>query len=715
MREKFKITTALLISLIMIFSVLIPVVNATDRIFDQNEADNYYLFQLNGINEMDFYNNEGETYDTIKAECDNGYALISGTDMYIQNNMFYSTTAPSIELVASSEDFEGSIIVNGNEILFTDITQYNIPEENLTKGNHPIMIDVNFTQKQQNNPARIVVMGDVQEFLNEENGKSAKYANGIVSFTGNDIVSSVDNGQFLLDIAIPQQVTITVTPNEGYEYNLFVDGTQMQSPFNLPVEANGMYNVDVEFVEAGENPGPEPSPAVEKENIDFDIEFTDTVVNVWINNNEVISDGDGQFKNSFKGTIEEAGTIDPDKTNVIKLIPVFGEAPVKEYKINGVVYKEGDDGVTVGEYGEFTIVVPGAEKYTITGTGDEDFVRPRTIIWTNPNYVPKDAEDAEWIEEFSLDHGYAYITAVYDVEGNLVDPDEYKSADWVVDENGGGVGADGFGWISIYPEYRAVFEFVPEYGYQLTDIRINGEKLGATDLMNQFEFIMPDTNIHFDAEFTKTSDIVKAESKKISSGKIKLGNTLPGGSAQLTVNDVKLSSDKIVGFENAAGEYTISNYLDIDLYNVYYKGKDDSEDVWSDKIDELDNEATITLKLEDGINADDIVIVHNVHDGEKYEIIKIESYNKKTNTITFKTKSFSNYTIATKESVETEDVKDDDKNEETDNKQETEEVEETSNLINPKTGDNVIVFAVIFVIAVAGIVTIVAVKKINKK
>ena len=67
------------------------------------------------------------------------------------------------------------------------------------------------------------------------------------------------------------------------------------------------------------------------------------------------------------------------------------------------------------------------------------------------------------------------------------------------------------------------------------------------------------------------------------------------------------------------------------------------------RIDELDKETTITMKLADGINTNDIVLVHNVHDGDKYEIIQIESYDSETNIITFKTKSFSNYAIALKE------------------------------------------------------------------
>ena len=42
--------------------------------------------------------------------------------------------------------------------------------------------------------------------------------------------------------------------------------------------------------------------------------------------------------------------------------------------------------------------------------------------------------------------------------------------------------------------------------------------------------------------------------------------------------------------------------------------------------------------------------MHNVHDGETFEIIPVESCDPATNTITFRTKSFSNYAIAVKDS-----------------------------------------------------------------
>ena len=367
------------------------------------------------------------------------------------------------------------------------------------------------------------------------------------------------------------------------------------------------------------------------EDISFGIDFTGTHVNVWINDIVVITDENG-FTNTFDGVITESGTTDPNETNTLRFVVSFGDKDIKKYIINGVEYQEGDSAVTIDNE-QWLIEVPGAEKYTITGEIDEESVVARTIIWANTD---ANQNSDEYDEDMILEHGSAKIIGIY------------SGSDKVSGEND--VDSDGFGYAVVNPGDEVVFEFVPEYGYQLIGVSVNGMALEAQDNLNQYSFIMPDANVHFAAQFARVEDIVKADSEKVASGSITLSDALEGGSVELTVKDIQLSSDKIKDFESAAGEYTISSYLDIDLYNVFYKGKNDSTDVWSNKIDTLSDYATITIKLEDGINADDIVLVHNIHDGEQYEIIEIDSYDKQTNTITFKTKSFSNYAIATRTS-----------------------------------------------------------------
>jgi len=143
-------------------------------------------------------------------------------------------------------------------------------------------------------------------------------------------------------------------------------------------------------------------------------------------------------------------------------------------------------------------------------------------------------------------------------------------------------------------------------------------------------------------------------------------------------------------FESAAKDYTLSSYLDIDLYNIFYKGTNDSSDVWSTKISELDKEAIITIKLADDVDVSNIVLVHNIHDGDTYEIIEIESYDKENHTITFKTKSFSNYAIATKNTNTTEPTT-------------TTTNNVTTNTSVPKTGDNILNYVVLLLVSVIGL------------
>ena len=449
--------------------------------------------------------------------------------------------------------------------------------------------------------------------------------------------------------------------------------TDLDPEVHLPNE-----NLTFSIIERNNNQPGQPEqnePVGGDENIGFDIQFTDTHVNMMINGVTIMDDGDGNLKNTFVGTVNQSGTTNSSETNVIKIQVCFGDYPLASLTINGVTYTEESTNISVDQEGSILVTVPGASSYTIRGTADTTAKVPRTIIWAN---VGAEAND-EYPEDMILTHGAARVVEVKDEDGHVVNPDTYTG------EHADEGGLDGeFGWVNIEPGNKVTFEFIPEYGYQLTSVKANGFDLEPQDTINQYEFTMPDANVHFSAVFTKTSDLVNAESEKVKSGSIKLGNNLDGGSAVLTVNDVELDSSKIKGFENAAKDYSVSTFLDIDLYNVFYKGKADADDVWSEKIDELEKEATITIKLENGVNGNDIVIVHNIQDGEEYEIIPT-TYDPKTNTITFKTKSFSNYAIASR------------------------------TVTNPKTGDKIMIYVSLLGLSIFGfiIISVLRKRKIN--
>ena len=107
--------------------------------------------------------------------------------------------------------------------------------------------------------------------------------------------------------------------------------------------------------------------------------------------------------------------------------------------------------------------MPGAAKYIISGEGDAGAAVPRTIIWAN---VDADTTADDYEEDMRLEHGKAKVIAIYDGETQVAGETD-------VDEE------TGMGWVQVTPGNEVIFEFVPEYGYQLTSVSANGLPLSC--------------------------------------------------------------------------------------------------------------------------------------------------------------------------------------------------------------------------------------------
>lgn len=374
------------------------------------------------------------------------------------------------------------------------------------------------------------------------------------------------------------------------------------------------------------------------------------------------------------------GYVTGDTKNKITIQLAFGDGNIGNVFINGM-YMTLPNGTT--DRAEFE--VEPASKYEIIVTKSQDSSNvPKTIIWDSDKTNNASIKDNELLKNGTIE-----ILDIKDPNGNSVGLDNVKQD---LEKNNG--------WASILPGSKVTLKLKPDYGYQLTSITINDEKLVAGKEQSTFEYIMPNTNVHISGIFEKVNDKVNIESNKIKNGTIELGGKeIDSGSVVLSVNDIELSKEQISNFEKNAKGYNISSYLDISLAQVIYKGT--QENIWSNKLEELNNLAKITLKLEDGIDGNEVVIVHEKHDGT-YEIIPT-TYDSENNTITFSTNSFSNYAIASK-------------NVTLGNKEIDNNIQKENNNINPKTGDNIIVYFVLFAVAILGIVTLVIVNnKKNKK
>ena len=318
-----------------------------------------------------------------------------------------------------------------------------------------------------------------------------------------------------------------------------------------------------------------------------------------------------------------------DEKNTIKIVLSFGYGNIGSVTINN---QEMSLPAEKSDQVEFKVAA--APRYSIVVTKSQDATNiPRTIIWDNDR-----THNSSLKEEELLKNGTIEILDIQDENGNSVGLKDVNQD-------------DKSGCANIIPGSKVIMRLKPNYGYQLTSLKINDENLKAGKEQSTFEYIMPDTNVHISGIFEKVDDQVKTLSNEVKSGSITISNQeIDTGSVILSVNDVEPTNLQKTNFEKTVENYTIASYLDIKLDQVVYKGT--ANDTWTNSLSTLNHDANIQLQLEKGINGNDVVLVHEKHDGT-YETLST-TYDSSTNTLSFKTTSFSNYAIAykTKKTVE---------------------------------------------------------------
>ena len=404
-----------------------------------------------------------------------------------------------------------------------------------------------------------------------------------------------------------------------------------------------------------------PSPSY-PDNISIKATYDGSGMEVYLNTAKI---GDESNKIEETGKGYASGEIN----NLISIQLAFGDGNIGSVTVNGekINIPEGTKDrleFSVSPASEYVIVVTKAKNSSSSDV-------PRTIIWDSDKNNNSSLKDNEILKNGSIE-----ILDIKDKSGNSIGLNEVKQD---TTKNNG--------WASILPGYKVILKLKPDYGYQLTSIKINDETLTAKEEESTFEYTMPDTNVHLSGIFEKVDNKVTADTEKVKEGKIEIGESeIDSGSVVLSVSDAALTEEQTAKFKEKTEGYEISTFLGIRLDKVVYKGTEN--DVWSKKLNDLKNKATITLKLEEKINGNEIKIIHEKSDGT-FEIIPAD-YNASENTITFKTSSFSNYAIASKTENNIESKEN--------NKEENNNNENIENTVIPKTGDNIMKYAIIFVL-----------------
>ncbi|MBR6381329.1 MAG: DUF4214 domain-containing protein [Lachnospiraceae bacterium] len=196
----------------------------------------------------------------------------------------------------------------------------------------------------------------------------------------------------------------------------------------------------------------------------------------------------------------------------------------------------------------------------------------------------------------------------------------------------------------VLPEGSWVtMKIYPEYGHQVVAFHVNGTDVRAENEIGVFSFKIGKGNFHIGAEVAPVEDEVRAEAQSISGGGITIGGgEMNGGTARLDVGDANVSEAQVASFENAAEGMQVGEILDISLFNTVYQGS--AEHTWDTPVNNLNADATVTLELEEAPAGEEVAVIHEKHDGT-FETIPAQ-YDPETKTVSFRTKSFSNFAIA---------------------------------------------------------------------
>jgi len=309
--------------------------------------------------------------------------------------------------------------------------------------------------------------------------------------------------------------------------------------------------------------------------------------------------------------------------------------------INGAVQQ----GVVNGVYSNVFPVVIGDDK-TINIAVSGSTARCYSIIWANSDAasLPEGYDNAD----ARITNGRAYVERVFDRNGVEITAN--------ISNIGNNCVNNGLGYIAVEEGWDVVFRFVPDAGYQLTSITANDTALEPQEALNTYRYTMPNTPIHFSAVFTQTEDVVAATAENISEGSIMLANgELEAGTARLEVNNASPAEAQCSAFEAMAEDSgcEVAQYLDISLYNIFYKGTTNPDNAWAVPMETLDEAANITLTLGNATVAGEVYIIHEyeTNDGYGYEVIT-PVYNTETGVLSFATDGFSNYAIVCSQTPE---------------------------------------------------------------
>lgn len=465
---------------------------------------------------------------------------------------------------------------------------------------------------------------------------------GVFTYDGGTMTITTSNGSLTGaadNVTVPENTTVTVTlfPRDGYTVQLVVNGNQVTLNNNVYTVETSANQPELKFeacftnLGGGNNPG-NPNPPAGNQPICLILEgdafkgADDTDYYHYMKSQDknfeiyVDLDDTGNSRSQTMDNLmkEQKVSLAPESQSTYRFADSVSNARVTVMCSSGTYTITTPGTTSNGSSGERSFAVKKGESESHIQIDKKS--ETLTVTW---------AYDSDSFgSDAYLEHGKAQITAIEGVS-------DFSTL------FGANPGDAKGGNIAVPAGKKVTIKLVPDYGYQVAGLQLNGGVTLQPDdaQTSTFTFVMGNSPVHMKGLFTKVSDTVNSNSKQIEAASIINGaNAAASGNLRLTVSDAE-SYDTTAAQALVSGAQS-AQAVDLKLDQIVSKGNGSN---WENNITEFEKPVTLNLALDNYDANYDYMVVRN-HNGKLTEL----STTVEQGTISFETNQFSTYIIVKK-------------------------------------------------------------------
>lgn len=497
-----------------------------------------------------------------------------------------------------------------------------------------LLLIVSYLPVMRSYAAECIVRGDNHTQWNSVQDGVFTYDGGTMTITTSygSLTGTADN------VTVPENTTVTVTlsPKEGYTVQLCLNGAQVTLNNNVYKVVTSANQPELKFEACfinpggGNNPGNPNPPAGNQpiclilEGNAFDgadtdyyhyMKSQDKSFEIYVDLDDTGNSRSQTMDNLMK---EQKVSLTPESRSTYRFADSVSNARVT-VMCSSQTYTITTPGTTSnGSSGERSFAVKKGESESHIQIDKNS--KTLTVTWAYDS-------DSFGADAY-LEHGKAQITAIEGVS-------DFSTL------FGANPGDAKGGNIAVPAGKKVTIKLVPDYGYQVAGLQLNGGVTLQPDdaQTSTFTFVMGNSPVHMKGIFTKVSDTVNSNSKQIEAASITNGaNAAASGNLRLTVSDAE-SYDTTSAQALVSGAQS-AQAVDLKLDQIVSKGNGSN---WENNITEFEKPVTLNLALDNYDANYDYTVVRN-HNGKLTEL----STTVERGTISFETNQFSTYIIVKK-------------------------------------------------------------------